>query len=300
MASPDSNPALSIVVATRQPWPGVRALLESVAEQAREVGAEIIVADGGPGALPEGPPPRGARWLREWGASVLRLRALGLTAARGGVVAVTEDHCRVDPAWCSTILELHRAAPEVAAIGGAVENAATGTVVSRLHFLTAYGVFMRPLPKGEARSIAGEANVSYKRSALPPEPAVDGLQQMLFNQRLVESGHRVATDDRIVVFHDQPVPLTAACRLHFHNGRCIAGFRSAALSPLGRVARVASCLVLPPFLALRAVAASLRKRRERAVALLGLPILLALGGCHAVGELAGYLGGAGESPSRIA
>jgi len=182
MTHPDSTPALSIVVATRRPWPGLRGLLESVGEQAREVGAEIVIADGGPGALPDGPAPAGIRCLRESGASVLRLRALGLEAARGDVVALTEDHCRVGPSWCRTVLELHRAEGDVAAIGGAVENAATDSLVSRLHFLTAYGVFLRPLPKGEARFIAGEANVSYKRWTLPEGATAGGIQQMLFNQ----------------------------------------------------------------------------------------------------------------------
>lgn len=300
MASPEHAPPLSIVVATRRPWPALRGLLESLTNQAQRAGAEIVVADGGPGALPDGQPPDGVHRLHEPGASVLRLRALGLAAARGEVVALTEDHCRVDSTWCRTILELHLAHPEVAAIGGAVENAATGDLVSRLHFLTAYGVFLRPLGMGDARLIAGEANVSYKRWALPGRPAEDGLQQMLFNQRLRSEGRRLLADDRVVVFHDQPVSFAEACRLHFDNGRCIAGFRLQGRSRLYRAVRLLGCPALPAFLALRAVLASLRKRRERVAALLGLPLLLGLGCSHAAGEAVGCLAGAGGSPSRMA
>ena len=37
---------LSVVIATAQPWPEVRACLDSLHAQAQEIGAEIIVADG--------------------------------------------------------------------------------------------------------------------------------------------------------------------------------------------------------------------------------------------------------------
>lgn len=39
-------PALSIVIATTQPWPEMRGILESLYDQARAIPAEIIVADG--------------------------------------------------------------------------------------------------------------------------------------------------------------------------------------------------------------------------------------------------------------
>jgi len=46
------DPELSIVIATTQPWPEVRLVLDSVYDQAQDAGAEILVADGnGNGAV---------------------------------------------------------------------------------------------------------------------------------------------------------------------------------------------------------------------------------------------------------
>jgi hypothetical protein len=44
--SNDLVPELSIVIATTQPWPELRMVLNSVYDQAQAIGAEILVADG--------------------------------------------------------------------------------------------------------------------------------------------------------------------------------------------------------------------------------------------------------------
>lgn len=49
------------------------------------------------------------------------LRARGLAAARGDLIALLEDHGRPHEKWCANIVAAHRAAG-CAAIGGAIEN----------------------------------------------------------------------------------------------------------------------------------------------------------------------------------
>jgi hypothetical protein len=299
VADPAASPPLSVVIATAEPWPEIRECLESVLHQARSVGAEVVVADGCGRALPEDPAFSDIVWLRESGSSVFRLRALGLSRSRGGVVAVTEDHCRVAPDWCERLLELHARYPEAAAIGGAVENGATGSLLDWMNFLIANGPYMQPIAHGKTRSLTGQANVSFKRAILPSEAEETGHVQMLFNRALRDRGLELILDDRLVVWHIQSLGLAGSCAIHFHNGRTIAGYRRPQLSARGWVLRLGSCLVLPGFLLARAVLTVIQKRRQRVRLALGLPLLAMLVSCHAVGEGVGYLSGPGSSPLRV-
>lgn len=292
-------PPLSVVIATAEPWPEIQRCLDSVLDQARAVGAEVIVADGSGRALPDDGSFVDVVRLQESGSSVFRLRALGLARAQGDIVALTEDHCVVAPDWCARVLESHAANSDAAAIGGAVENGATDSVLDWVHFLISNGPHMRPLPSGDTRTLTGQANVSFKRSCLPTQVPADGHVQMLFNRALERQGLRLVMDDRLVVWHHQSLGLAGTCAIHYHNGRTIAGYRLPRLTISGRMARLASCPILPGFLVLRTVLTTIRKRRERTRLAAGVPILALLATCHAFGETVGYLTGAGSSPHRV-
>ena len=127
-------PHLSVVIATSQPWPEMRGVLDSVYVQTRALGAELIVVDGHGQGLCEDHGYAGVRWLRRPGNTVFQLRAIGLAEARGEVVAVTEDHCRVAPDWCEQVLRAHRENPHAAVIGGVVDNGAVDSLWDRASF----------------------------------------------------------------------------------------------------------------------------------------------------------------------
>jgi hypothetical protein len=289
-------PRLSIIVATVDPWPAARACLDSLVGQSPDGSIEIIVADGNEHALPADQIPPRVRWLHAGGRSVFQLRALGLDAARGEIVAFTEDHCRVAPDWCRRLMELHDLYPAAGGIGGAVENGADGSNLDWVHFLIANGPFMRPNRQGTSDAITGQANVSFKRKILPLEFPGDGVHQMQMNRELFDRGIELRMDDRPVVWHIQSLGLIGTCLLHFHTGRCIAGFRLPRLSGGGRLLRIAGCAILPAFLACRTAVTVLKKRRARFQLAGGLPFLILLVSCHAFGELAGYIAGPGDSP----
>ena len=289
-------PRLSVVVATVDPWPAARACLESLLCQSPGEQFEVLVMDGSGAGLPaEGGSP-GVHRQVEIGRSVFQLRALGMTAARGEIVASTEDHCRVAPDWCRRLLELHDLYPEAGGIGGAVENGADRSTLDWIHFLIANGPYMRPNRQGAAGAITGQANVSYKRRVLPPDAPEDGMPQMEMNRSLRERGMELRMDDRLVVWHVQSLGLRETCRMHFHTGRCLAGFRRPRLSGVGRLLRIAGCAVLPAYLAARTAAAVFAKKRCRLRLIRGLPHLALLVSCHTLGELLGYGFGVGNSP----
>ena len=157
---------LSVVVATRRPWPFARECLEHLCPQADAAGAEIILADGSGVGLSEefvGENPC-VRWMKIPGAPVFDLRARAVAVARGEVIALTEDHCVVQPGWCERILAAHRRHPSALAIGGAVENGSTRLLIDKAKFFLTFGPFMPPFTSKLTHRVPPPANVSFKRS----------------------------------------------------------------------------------------------------------------------------------------
>ncbi len=255
-------PPLSVVIATTQAWPEIRGCLDSLYAQASEMGAEIIVADGNGRGLPdtESRYPQ-VRWLKALGATVFQLRALGMAAAKGDIVAVTEDHCRVTPGWCRQILRAHHEWPAAAVIGGAVENGATEHLGDWANFFIANGAFLLPIPTGEREDVTGQANISYKRGFL------------------------------------------GSCLIHYHDGRCTAGFHRPRVSRRTWLFQLAKGLALPVRVLIDSLRLTLRialrKPRHRSHALASAPLIAVLLCFHAAGEFVGYLTGPGSSPSQL-
>ena len=104
-----------------------RPAIEHLVPQVAAVGGELIVVDGSEAAQPS--PEQLAEvggdslhWLSMPGGSVFQLRFAAYRPARGEVVAVTEDHCYVEPGLDRQNHRRARRYPEAAAVGGAVLN----------------------------------------------------------------------------------------------------------------------------------------------------------------------------------
>src|SRR5436853_7812841 len=104
-----SGTSLSVVIATTHPWPELEMTLASLWGQIQELKAELIIVDGDGKGVPADFNVRfpGAVYLQKIGGSVFALRSLGMQRAGGEIVAVTEDHCRLGPDWCATLLQRH-------------------------------------------------------------------------------------------------------------------------------------------------------------------------------------------------
>jgi hypothetical protein len=295
---PEPSPSLSIVVARVDPSDNIHHCLESILGQARTVGAEVIVAESVTPNLSRDRYPD-VRHIHEPGASVYRLRALGLLAARGEILAFTEDHCRVAPGWCRAILDAHADDPEAAAIGGAVDNGAVGSLLEWAHFLIPSAGVLPPLSRGPASVMPGSANLTFKRRVIPATFPDHGVMEFLFTRGLAARGERMVVDDRLRTVHDQPVTPRTSAAAHFHSGRSLAGFRLASMGVAERFGRLLSTPVLPPVMLARTLSRVWRRRDLRMTALASVPWLVALLACHATGEALGYLRGPGDSPQRL-
>lgn len=150
------SPAISITIGTIQGWPAIRRVIASAEAAAAPVGGEVVVTDGS--GLPVPDPAELApttTWRTMPGASVFQLRGLGYRLSRAPIMAITEDHCRVPPDWAKKMLDAHAAHPEAAAIGGSVENGATGSGLDWAAFLVVQTPMAAPIVSGPATKLAG-------------------------------------------------------------------------------------------------------------------------------------------------
>ncbi len=292
---------LSVVIATTQPWPEVAPCLESLRVQMEAVDGEVLLGDGSAAGMPEGQAARHprVRLLHRPGASVFELRAAAVAAARADVIAITEDHCVPAEDWCERILAAHAGRPEAVAIGGLVENGATATRIDWASFFLVNGGSLPPLPAGARRTIALQANVSYKRAALRTRGFGLGQMEWLLNRDLREHGGVLVNDERIRVTHVQSLGVAATCRIHFDDGRTIASFRMERMGAVEWLVRIAACTVMPPLLVARTLVAVLPKRCPWTIVGASVPWMLVLATCKAWGNLLGFLHGPGASPARI-
>lgn len=293
-----AGPALSVVVATRQGWPGIRPCIESLRAQIEEVDGQLVIADGSGRPAPDAREVGGrVEWIQQDGASVFELSHVSYAAARAPIVAITEDHCTVRPGWCAGILRAHEEYPDAVAIGGAIENGSPDTRIDWASYYITQGPFQAPLANGPAERIATEANLSFKRAALESIDHQPGLGSiiLLYLMSLRAGGSILVNDDRLVVDHFQSLPFGETSAIHFHNGRTIAAFRRTQVR--GReLVRILALPVLPAYRSWRTIRIGLAKGRHRRALVDAIGGIVWLEYCHAAGELLGYATGAGRSP----
>src|SRR3954471_5687914 len=298
---------ITALIATIRGWPDCREAVRLIAAQVFPAGGEFIVADASANS-----PPTAAemaqlggeiKWLSMPGKSVFQLRHAGYSAARGEVVAITEDHCYVEPDWVERILDAHRRYPNAAAVGGTVLNNTDEKLVDWAAFFLTQGPFMPPLANGVAERISGPANVSYKRYILDRlgGDEENGVIDFLELPDALE-GEELVADDSIRVRHNQSQGLLGTSLAEFDNGRTIAGYRRRQMTR-GDWLRIMSSPVLPSYRAVRQMRI-VRSRRmpermtTRRMAKV-LPAHLWFQYCAMAGELLGYAAGPGDSPRRL-
>jgi hypothetical protein len=294
-------PPLSVVVPTCAGWPAIAPCLARLRPSAEAAGAEVLVADGSrrPPPPPEARWP-GLAWLAHPGAGVFALRARARQAARGEILAVTEDHCLVAPDWCRRILEAHDRHRDAVAVKGAVRNGTAARLLDRVSYLVSQAPHLPPFGARDEDAGLGISCTSYRRAALDrlaPDP--DWPVELVDARRWRAGGAAVVADESIWVEHLQSGPLLALSALHFHNGRAIAGLRRTRAS--GRdVLRLAGLAVLPLVRTARTARLCARKGVAWSTLGPGVPLFLWFYLWKAAGEAAGYLAGPGDSATRLA
>jgi hypothetical protein len=308
MAATD-NPVLSVVVAivsdtTGQPDTNhLEPCLAALARQERAPATEIIVA-----YLPG---TAGMQRLRDRYPEVVfeevsdlrmytrasgsrehhdEIRARGLALARGETVALIEDHGIPAPDWSWKVVERHR--QPIAAVGGAIENGVDRPLNWAVYFCD-FLRYQNPLPEG-ASSIASDANVSYKRSALLSIRPVweEVFHESAVNGALRSRGEIVALAPDIVLYqHRLGLRFLSALQERFVWGRSYAATRAGLAGKAHRMFWAVFAPVLPALILARMTRMAMAKSRTLGPFIKALPLTAALVVSWSWGEFTGYATG---------
>ena len=306
-SAPSDRPLLSVVVATTSAGGDFLAgCLDALERQCNAPRMEVLVpvdtSIEGWQLLRERHP--GTRFLTVEGTAALaasadvgvahlaidRRRSAALAAARGEVVALTEERARPEAHWCRRLVEVHQGA-EVA-IGGAIENANPRLINWALYFFDA-GRYQNPLPEGPARYLS-DLNVSYKRGALVEISEVwrESYHETGLHDALRAKGGGLELRRDLVVSLDRgQVTLGTALRERFAWARLFAGRRSREVPTWKRWLLAAGAPLLTVVFPLRQARRVLARGSHLGAFLGALPLLLLMALIWSAGELLGYATG---------
>jgi hypothetical protein len=227
------------------------------------------------------------------------LRARGLAAARGSIVALIED-CGVPAAdWAARFMEAHRG--PYAGLGGAIENGIDRPLNWAVYFCD-FLRYQNPLPEGETASVS-DASVAYKRTALESVRPVwrEIFHEASVNHALMTRGEKLAFAPRAVLYqHRQGLTLGQAIRERFAWGRSYGATRGRLASTGQRVFWCAFAPGLPVLMMARMTLSAWKKRRTISSFLKASPFTTALVVSWSAGEMAGYLTGRANAAGSLA
>ena len=297
------SPRLSIVIASLDPGQVIFECLTALEHQ-RSAEVEVLVvdasADDTANRVREQFP--WARVIDEKSArSLPRLRGIGIAESLAPVVGILDAWCIVNSEWIHEASRIHESRPEPAA-GGSVELTPSerGSMSAWASYLFDYWEFVRPIPEGSTRVLAGN-NIVYKRSALPTAAQLRtaGFWKAFANAQLKSEGHGLWSSDRLSIEIRRRIPITGFLRSRYHHGRSYAAMRVASSAWDTRIKRAAISPALPLLFMARQIRGLANKPEARKWFVVSSPLLLAFHISWALGELHGYLAGPGSSHDAI-
>ena len=218
------------------------------------------------------------------------LRARAIAKARGGLIAMLEDHSRPDPRWCANIVAAHKESH--ACVGGAMGNIIDRPLNWAVYFCD-FGRYQNPLQEGDAH-FASDSNVSYKRAALESvrEAWADAFREVIVNGALIARGEKVVLRRDILVNQCRAgLRFGPAMRERFIWGRSYSATRNVSLGLPKRLALAAASPLLPAVLTFRLARTAFERRRYFGKFLRALPLTVILLASWGAGEGIGYISG---------
>lgn len=296
---PTTTPELSVVIASVNGWSVLEPTLDSLDALPERSAMEVIVVE------TVGESVRAALRARRPEVRIVpsermpipRLRYQGVTQARGGLVAILEDHAHVDPGWAAALRREHDG--PWGAVGGPVENGRDGIVNWAVYFCE-YASYMGPVVEGETHDLPGN-NIAYKRPHLMRHARVldQGRWESWINDQIRADGVPIRSTNAMVVRHIKPFRLGYFLTQRFHFARSYAGMRRVDQSWPKRVVYGFGSLILPAMLTARVTRTVLSKRRHLARFVVVSPLVALFLTVGAVGEMMGYLIGPGDSLEKV-
>lgn len=295
-----ARPGLSVVLVAPEGYEPVREVIRQLRAQTVKDRVEVVVV-GSSAAAPHDAQLDGLAGVVFEAAST-RSQAVaftaGIRAASAPVVALCEDHAYPEPRWAEALIEAHR--KPYAAVGPVLVNA-NPSALSWGNLLLGYWKWVEPAPAGVVDELPS-VNVAYKRDALLA--LGDRLTPLLEREggvldALRASGGQLYLEPAARIHHVNVSAVGASVLLRFAAGRLYAATRARRERwPAPRRLLYAAGAPLIPVARYVRMSRELRARgvpRSRDVKL-GLVASL---GLDAVGQMVGFLGGAGRSRARL-
>lgn len=286
------EPTISVVVASNRSAELLHACLESLLPQCGGAGAELIVARAGD-------EPEIARLLRGYPSvrvlyaparsTIPELRGAGMAAARGDIVALTEDHCVVSSQWIEMLVR--GAADGADVIGGGMDNAQRDRTVDWAAYFSEYGFFATTRPTSGRAPLLTGANVAYTRPIVDTvvASARDGEWENIAHDRLGSRGRVLRFISTAAVYQNKSYQFWDFCRDRYAHGRDYARKRLREQHDASRWLLLASSPALPFLLTTRVARAAASTRWP--TFLRALPATFAFLTAWSIGEAIGYLRG---------
>lgn len=226
-------------------------------------------------------------------------RAAGVRRATAPLVVFTETHAFPNPDWAEALIRRHRGA--WAAVGPAVGNANSDSMVSWAGLLLEYGPWLEPVSGGPMDDIPGH-NSSYKRAILLDYGAE--LESMLEAESIMhwylrDKGYQLYLEPKAKIYHLNVTLPASSIFQRYLWGRIFAAARGRRWSPFLRFLYVLGSPLIP-LVRLRRILRELhRPGRPRSLVPRVLPPLLTGLVVQSLGELAGYAFGAGTAKEQL-
>jgi hypothetical protein len=299
---PASRP--SVVIASCRHLDLLWRLVASIEVECAELGAELVIARAGTPeelAIIRRRLPRAVVVEAPPGCGIPRLRGLGLAAAHGDPVLLTEDHCVAGPGWIHALVE--RIAGGADVVGGGMANAPTSGAVAWAAYLADYGFYSHARPlESRHPPLLTAANIAYARRVVADvaDWSLQGAWENVAHDRLGQQGAVLQFAPTARVFHDHEYRLGRFWLDRYEHGW---DYARARLTEEGSQRRWLHLLVTPflPLVLLRRIARA-AGGENRAAFQRALPATVFLLYGWAAGEAIGYLRGplgVGEEAGRV-
>lgn len=231
-------------------------------------------------------------------ATIPQMRTVGIRAASADAIGVLEDHVIVPRDWTERMLSELAAGSEV--VAGPVDNEATETLVDWAAFLCEYSAVLPPLNDGPSDWLPGN-NTVYRRAVIERFDALldDGKWENHLHDHMRAEGVTLTLRNDIVSGHKMHYTFGLYLTQRYLYSKSFAGARVRE-APMGkRILMGLSAFALPPVIYFRVVRNIVSKGQHVGKLLPSLPLLVPFSLSWGLGEVAGYLFGAGKSLSKV-
>jgi len=244
------EPEVSVVIASYNSKRTVEACLQSLEEQITPRGYEVILVDSstdGTGELVERKYPHVMVHRCSERKFAGDARNLGISKARGRLIAFIDADCQAESDWIEKIVKAHES-PDPA-IGGAIANGTSDSYVGCAAYFCEFSGWMPGLPPQLMDDIAA-ANMSYKKDVFDKYGHfIEGTycSDTELHWRLGKDGIRLRFEPSIRISHHNIDRLGKFLKHEMFHGRCFAKVRIRAqgFSRLKRLIYVAFSPLLP-------------------------------------------------------